>query len=221
MRSRCDQMTDNESHRQRSGGLLRGSALLLTALTALLAFAGAIGLVGGGTDFGETVNSRLPLDSPVLAGVALAVFVGVPMAVAAWLLYRRSDDDAVWVSVVAGGMAHRMDRRPTARYPHVQLHAGSVRRRRHRADSAGRCDSIPDQHEPAVPAGRGMTHSGTRIMLHNRVIDEDMSVRDPPRQPTPDPPDRDHGRRTRVRRSAGFRRPRERSSRRRSMSWSS
>lgn len=96
-------MTDNESHRQRSGGLLRGSALLLTALTALLAFAGAIGLVGGGTDFGETVNSRLPLDSPVLAGVALAVFVGVPMAVAAWLLYRRSDDDAVWVSVVAGG----------------------------------------------------------------------------------------------------------------------
>ncbi|MDS1115682.1 hypothetical protein RD149_18180 [Gordonia westfalica] len=95
-------MTDNESHRQRSG-LLRGSALLLTALTALLAFAGAIGLVGGGTDFGETVNSRLPLDSPVLAGVALAVFVGVPMAVAAWLVYRRSDDDAVWVSVVAGG----------------------------------------------------------------------------------------------------------------------
>ncbi|WP_139180020.1 hypothetical protein [Gordonia westfalica] len=76
--------------------------MLLTALTALLAFAGAIGLVGGGTDFGETVNSRLPLDSPVLAGVALAVFVGVPMAVAAWLLYRRSDDDAVWVSVVAG-----------------------------------------------------------------------------------------------------------------------
>lgn len=102
MRSRCDQMTDNESHRQRSG-LLRGSALLLTALTALLAFAGAIGLVGGGTDFGETVNSRLPLNSPVLAGVALAVFVGVPMAVAAWFLYRRSDDDAVWVSVAAGG----------------------------------------------------------------------------------------------------------------------
>ncbi|MCR8897472.1 GNAT family N-acetyltransferase [Gordonia sp. GONU] len=100
---RCDQMTDNNEARTQRSGVFRGAAVLLTSLTALFAFAGAVGLIGGGTDFGETINSRLPLDSPVLAGVALAVFVGVPMSVAAWLLYRKSDTRAVWVSVVAGG----------------------------------------------------------------------------------------------------------------------
>ncbi|MDV7101301.1 hypothetical protein R4227_14510 [Gordonia amicalis] len=96
-------MTDNNEARTQRSGVFRGAAVLLTSLTALFAFAGAVGLIGGGTDFGETINSRLPLDSPVLAGVALAVFVGVPMSVAAWLLYRKSDTRAVWVSVVAGG----------------------------------------------------------------------------------------------------------------------
>ena len=71
-------MINSRPRRPRSG-LLRRSAALLTALTGLLAFAGAIGLVGGATDLGDTVTSRLPLGSPVLASVALALFVGVPV----------------------------------------------------------------------------------------------------------------------------------------------
>lgn len=45
----------------------RPVAVLLTSLTAVMAYAGAIGLVGGGTDFGPTVNARLPWHSPVLS----------------------------------------------------------------------------------------------------------------------------------------------------------
>ena len=50
---------------------------------AFWAVAGAVGLIGGGIDLGEPVTSRLPLQSPVLAGLALLAFVAVPMTCAA------------------------------------------------------------------------------------------------------------------------------------------
>ena len=48
------------------------------AFNAFAAWAGAVGLVTGGTDFGESINDRLPFDSLVLAGLALGIIVGIP-----------------------------------------------------------------------------------------------------------------------------------------------
>ena len=47
------------------------------ALNAVAAWAGAVGLAAGGIDFGDHTNDRLPFDSLVLAGIALAVIVAV------------------------------------------------------------------------------------------------------------------------------------------------
>lgn len=58
------------------------------ALVALSAFGGAVGLVGGGLSLGEEVTPRLPFDSPVMGGMALAVAVGVPFSVLAWQASR-------------------------------------------------------------------------------------------------------------------------------------
>jgi hypothetical protein len=65
--------TARDPHARRPG--LAGFA----ALNALAAWAGGIGLVTGGTDFGERINERLPFDSVVLAGIALATMVGIPL----------------------------------------------------------------------------------------------------------------------------------------------
>jgi hypothetical protein len=54
------------------------------AFNAFGAWAGAFGLITGGTDFGDTIDDRLPFDSLVLAGLALAAIVGVPLTVLAW-----------------------------------------------------------------------------------------------------------------------------------------
>jgi hypothetical protein len=59
----------------------------LTALCwvlAVLALGGAAGLITGVIDLGESATDRLPMDSPVLAGAALALVVGAPMTVAGW-----------------------------------------------------------------------------------------------------------------------------------------
>ena len=55
----------------------------------------------GGTDFGERTNDRLPFDSLVLAGLALAVIVAIPLTVLAWSAWTgaaRTDD----VALIAG-----------------------------------------------------------------------------------------------------------------------
>lgn len=73
------------------------------ALNAVAAWTGAIGLITGGTDFGASINDRLPFDSLVLAGLALAAVVGVPLTVLAWSAWTggsRTDD----LALVAGVM---------------------------------------------------------------------------------------------------------------------
>lgn len=54
------------------------------AFNAFAGWAGAIGLMTGGIDLGATIDHRLPFQSPVLAGAALAVIVGVPLTLTAW-----------------------------------------------------------------------------------------------------------------------------------------
>ena len=71
------------------------------AFNAFAAWAGAIGLLTGATDFGASIDERLPFDSLVLAGIALGVIVGIPLTVLAWSAWNggtRTDD----LALVAG-----------------------------------------------------------------------------------------------------------------------
>lgn len=68
------------------------------ALHAFGAWAGAVGLVTGGVDFGESIDDRLPFDNLVLAGLALGIIVGVPLTALAWSAWvggPRTDDLAL------------------------------------------------------------------------------------------------------------------------------
>jgi hypothetical protein len=68
---------------------------------AFWAYAGALGLAAGGLDPGPAVTARLPLGSPVLAGLALLVVVAVPMTLAAVTAWRGSTA-AAGLLVLAG-----------------------------------------------------------------------------------------------------------------------
>jgi uncharacterized protein len=67
----------------------------VAGVNALAAWVGALGLATGGTDFGATINERLPFDSLLLAGVALVAVVAVPLTALAWSAWAggsRTDD---------------------------------------------------------------------------------------------------------------------------------
>lgn len=86
----------------RSRGLVGGVA----AFNALAAWGGAIALLGGATDFGETATARLPFESLVVAGLALAAAVAVPLTVLAWAEWRDrrwADSWALLAGVVLVG----------------------------------------------------------------------------------------------------------------------
>ena len=67
----------------------RTAVVAFAAVIAGSAFAGAVGLATGTLDLGHTLNQRLPLHSPVLGGLALALVVGVPTTVVAIMVLRR------------------------------------------------------------------------------------------------------------------------------------
>lgn len=67
----------------RSGKIIRVTSAVTAGIIAFSAYAGVVGLVGGGISFGETIDARLPFGSLVLAGAALLAIVAVPMTVAA------------------------------------------------------------------------------------------------------------------------------------------
>jgi hypothetical protein len=81
----------------------RTAVFVFALLVAVSAFAGTIGLATGALDLGPTLNHRLPLHSPVLGGVALAIVVGVP-ATAVAITVRRGDERAGRVAVGAGAL---------------------------------------------------------------------------------------------------------------------
>lgn len=61
----------------------RGVLCLIAGFLATWAYAGALGLITGVLSLGPVTESRLPWQSPVLAGVLLALVVGLPMTVVA------------------------------------------------------------------------------------------------------------------------------------------
>jgi uncharacterized membrane protein len=79
---------------------------VFAAVNAVGAWAGAFGLITGGTDFGDTINDRLPFHSLVLAGLALATIVGIPLTVLAWSAWTsawRTDELALVVGLMLIG----------------------------------------------------------------------------------------------------------------------
>jgi hypothetical protein len=68
-------------------------------ITAVSAWAGALGLASGGIKLEAGMNQRLPFDSPLFAGVALAAIVGLPFTAAAVLAWP----DRPGAGVVATG----------------------------------------------------------------------------------------------------------------------
>lgn len=82
--------TASATQRRQSSNPLNTVAVIVSALTALLAVAGAVGIAGGGIDFGDDIEGRLPWDSRLLAGSALVIIVAIPTALAAAALRARS-----------------------------------------------------------------------------------------------------------------------------------
>ncbi len=80
---------------------LRPAVAVLAGLIAVQAYGGAIGLVAGFVDFGPQITARLPFGSPLLAAIALAVIVAVPMTIAAWQL--AAGHPRAWLTATAAG----------------------------------------------------------------------------------------------------------------------
>lgn len=84
-------------------GRRRPGLAVVAGLNAMSAWAGAAGLALGWLDVGDGLNQRLPLDSPVLAGAALAVIVAAPFSVLARCAWH-GDPRTAPVAVLAGGL---------------------------------------------------------------------------------------------------------------------
>ncbi|MBJ8346982.1 hypothetical protein [Antrihabitans sp. YC2-6] len=78
------------------------SVASLAGCTAILAFAGAAGLILGVLDVGDEAAHRIPFDSPALAGIALVLIVGVPMTATAWLAI--SGDPRAATAAIGSGL---------------------------------------------------------------------------------------------------------------------
>jgi CHASE2 domain-containing sensor protein len=76
---------------------------MTSAIAAVAAGAGAIGLLIGATDFGPELDERLPFASVTFAAFALLVVVALPMAGVAVLASRR-DHRAPNSAIVAGAL---------------------------------------------------------------------------------------------------------------------
>jgi hypothetical protein len=74
-------------------GPRRASLTLLAAFTAASAYFGAFGLISGLLPVDHAMAARLPFDSPVFGGLALATVVAVPTTLVSLLSYRRHPRD--------------------------------------------------------------------------------------------------------------------------------
>ena len=84
----------------------RRASATIAALIAVSAYGGAVGLATGVMNLGSTATGRLPLQSPVLGGLALAAIVGVPSTATAWLAVtadRRAAAAAIGCGVLLIG----------------------------------------------------------------------------------------------------------------------
>ncbi|MFJ2837362.1 MULTISPECIES: hypothetical protein [unclassified Nocardia] len=78
----------------------RATLCVFSGLLAIWAFAGSLGLITGALSLGPVAEARLPWHSPILAGVLLALVVGLPMTVVA-LTVTHDDDPATAQTTLA------------------------------------------------------------------------------------------------------------------------
>ncbi|GGN81111.1 hypothetical protein [Nocardia rhizosphaerihabitans] len=78
----------------------KATLCLFAGLLATWAFAGSLGLITGALSLGPAAESRLPWHSPILAGVLLALVVGLPMTVVA-LTATHNDPAAAQTTLAA------------------------------------------------------------------------------------------------------------------------
>ena len=95
------------------------------AVIALSAYGGAVGLIAGFIGLDAPLNRRLPFESPVLGGTALALVVGLPMTVLA-IRARTGDARTAATAVVAGRAPRRVDRRRARVHPRMEPAATAV-----------------------------------------------------------------------------------------------
>jgi hypothetical protein len=81
----------------------RRTILWIAAVNAALAWSGAVGLVSGGLSFGSELDHRLPWDSRVVAGLALAMVVAIPLSALAWL--AATDNPRTGLAAAVAGAA--------------------------------------------------------------------------------------------------------------------
>jgi hypothetical protein len=86
---------------QSKAGWSRRLLLLLAVLNGTAALAGAWGLMSGVIDLGPSLTERLPWESPVVAGVALALLVAAPNLWLAALAIRRGRETGL-VGIAVG-----------------------------------------------------------------------------------------------------------------------
>jgi len=97
--------SNRRSHRRHGGDepnppprTRRRGLAAFAGLNAAIAWGGAVALTAGGIELGGRLDERLPFDSPVLAGAALALIVAVPLTLlarSAWRGGDRTDDLAL------------------------------------------------------------------------------------------------------------------------------
>ena len=80
----------------------RGLAAFAAAI-AVSAYGGAVGLIAGFIGLDAPLNRRLPFESPVLGGIALALIVALPMTVLA-MRAEAGDPRTAATAVAAGGL---------------------------------------------------------------------------------------------------------------------
>ncbi|GAB1516695.1 hypothetical protein [Actinophytocola sp. KF-1] len=76
---------------------------LLAGFVAVNALAGSVLMAVGIVDLGNTVTARLPFESTAFAAIALAMVVGVPMAVVT-ILAATGDARTAEAAMIAGGL---------------------------------------------------------------------------------------------------------------------
>lgn len=84
----------------RSTSRRRSGLAVFAAINALAAWGGAIGLMTGTLDLGG-VEERLPFQSTLLGGIALAIVVACPLTLLAWSAWTGSDATGT-VALVTG-----------------------------------------------------------------------------------------------------------------------
>ena len=106
-RASPEAMVGDHGNRASEGSASRHGVLaVLAGLIALSAYGGALALITGSLNLGNTAAARLPFHSTVVGGLALIAVVAAPNTLLAWVAARgrpRSGDLSILTGVLLAG----------------------------------------------------------------------------------------------------------------------